>query len=289
MKYIVFEAGSRAGMSSLLFFLDFTNGNDELYLVDSDEIFKQTVKGRCPKVKAYTEEEFALIYPSIENESTIFPADELTRQKGLYQGKEWYNKVEKDFYNKIKTNERLEKFGINVPETMSMSEVFIRPNTMSAGSKGVYGLNDVCVTKKIDIEQEYVVDVVYKGGTPVILDTVDMFVREVRLNKGYDKYIKFLGTNDVHYFVLDLFRKGVFGKGVFNIQIARQRGTGKLYYIESSKRISGTSIVNLLIGYNPFNSINGIEVEQSLLVQYDKWYSYEQLLKKVYDKIPKYN
>lgn len=284
MNFVVFEAGSRAGMSSLLFFLDFAKEEDMLYLVDSDEVFKETINGRYPNVEAYTEEEFAKIYPSIENSSTIFPADELTRQKGNYIGRWWYNKVDKEYYDKTKTNERLEKLGISVPQTMSINDVFIRPNTMSAGCKGVYGLENVCVSQKIDIEKEYVVDVTCDGKKLIRI------IREVRLNKGYDKYIRFLKDSDVDDFVLNLFNRGAFGRGVFNIQIARERGTGKLYYIESSKRISGTSIVNLLLGYNPFYFINEINREIKCEgVEYDKWYSYEQLLKKVYDKISKYN
>ena len=288
MNYIVFEAGSRAGFSALIFFLDFKkshNGEDNLILVDSDKVFIETIRGKFENVYAYTETEYdngSVVFSDL----IVFPADELKRQKReVDSGIRWYNEVEEKFYNKKYINQLLCKCGINVPKTFECHNVFIRPNTYSAGSKGVYGIENVSVTEKIDIENEYVVDAFcHRKEVQIILS---VYPREVVLRNGYDKYIKFLPSDsDVVEFVKELVQKcdiGLFN-GVFNVQIVRSRKDHKLYYIESSKRISGTSCVNLLLGYNPFCKINELELEEIKhnMIEINKWYSYEQLLEMVY-------
>jgi hypothetical protein len=215
-------------------------------------------------------------------EFVIFPADELTRQRGVDFGIKWYNSVKKEDYDKTIVNKLLIGRGIDVPRTFDTNNIFVRPNTESAGCKGVYKLEGVCITEFIDIANEYVVDVYYDG------EIMTSQAREVVLAKGYDKYIKFLENgSDVDIFA----RKVAFVlyKGFCNIQIIRDK-QGKLYYVESSKRISGTSIVNILLGYNPFIMLyEPLPIQAVREVEYDKWYSYEQLLEKVYDKVYKRN
>lgn len=286
MKYVVFEAGSRAGLSALMFFLHYrrvTGSNDVLVMVDSDSTFVKTIAGRYEHVFAMTERdwnELRLINDGKVADCVAFPADELTRQRGADCAREWWNRVERRFYNKRFVNEELTSVGISVPHTFSISSnVIIKPNTLSAGSKGIISADNVCVSERIDIEHEYVVDCfVFKGG-----DSFEIRAREVKLKNGYDKYIRLVPKEDKIYgYVENLLTSCPIALadmfyGVCHLQIAEDY-YGMLFYIEGSKRISGTSLVLLPDGYNPFFNINDDDSYKGEGIQRDVWYSYEQLL-----------
>lgn len=289
MKYIVFEAGSRAGFSAEKFFMNYLslvpNTDDVLYLVDRDEDYCKIPTADKRVIRMPEQEGLALLYGS-ENTIRIFPADELTRQNNpiaFRNAKDWgYSFVEKWYYNKKVLNHYLKEgyvfYDIHIPFTFEVEDVFIRPNTMSAGSKGVYGLENTCVTEKIDIQREYVVDV-FKHK-----DTLNIYAREVKLRCGYDKMVKFLDDNHklVKTLKQDLSKSDIpyLFDGVFHLQIAEDRN-GVFFFIEASKRISGTSIINLLNGYNPFCAVNGIELKPKHTVAKNTWYRYEDLLLKI--------
>lgn len=286
MKFVVFEAGSRAGFSAEMFFLDYVkksgNKNDILYMVD-DSLQVNNVES-CENVRRITLKEFL----DLDKKGfVIFPADELTRQSnpvvnGIANENE-ISKVKSSYYNKENTNLKLEllTYGcrIKIPKTFAFDKVCVRPNSMSAGSKGLQLLDNVSITEKINIVEEYVVDVLRCD------DYMRLYPRAVVLKNGYDRLVKPLREDSeigvaAREFILEAQpdNKGLFSN-IFHLQLAKD-DLGDLYYIESSKRISGTSIVNLSRGMNPFCFIMGMQIyEETSTFQYDKWYRYEDFIK----------
>lgn len=281
MIYVVFEAGSRAGYSARMFFMSYCTNRrasiDNLILVDEDETF--VACGGCgPIISRMSQSEFIKKY---KNEKFfVFSADELTRQR-ISNGELTFPNAmmslpEPREYNKTWLNKYLQLKDIRVPLTFAITDnVFVKPNTMSAGSKGLLTLNNVCVSEKINISQEYVVDCYVDYPN----DEFKFYGREVKLKNGYDKYIRFIeDDSDVIDFakriVSECKELKVFN-GICHIQIMRNE-KGELFFVEASNRISGTSIVNILRGYNPFNMLNGIECNDKV---YDfNWHLYEDLL-----------
>lgn len=289
MKYFVFEAGGRCGFSAELFFRQYklydTNSSDVLYLVDKDPLYSLIPSYgdvvRCDETKAFE------LLAQDRGEIMIFPADELTRQSNeLVKGvasRNHLSKIDRLYYDKTAVNIVFQNMKgcrrILVPTTMICDDVCIRPKNMSAGTKGVHFESNVCVTEKINIQNEYVVDVLSND------DGIRMYAREVKLRSGYDKMIRFLPDDDPLYDCIEEFVKcakntplqGLF-TGIFHLQIAKDTG-GLYFYIESSKRMSGTSIVNIVNGYNPFCFINGIELPKTdSPFKRDVWYRYEDIL-----------
>lgn len=277
MKWVAFEAGSRAGLSALMFFRQYkklTGSDDELFMVDEDRAYLST-DVRCDSV--------TMLYPKMlsdlfSGQCTVFPADELTRQRGHSDGaKEWFNMVSKEMYDKRFVTAMLESRGVSVPSTLMAEQVIVKPNSLSAGSKGIMTFDDCCVQKRIDIAHEYVVDMfVDQDG-----NVVQLFAREVKLRAGYDKYIRFVyDEHKVACFAREVVKADVLGmfRGPCHIQVIEDH-SGKLYYIEGSKRVSGTSLVNILRGYNPFMLLGGYKTE---MLSYDEdWHTFEELLIKV--------
>lgn len=288
MRYVVFEAGSRAGLSALLFFCQFqkkSKTRDTLLLVDSDEYFAKTIGKRFgSNVDAVSEAEwYASLLKSNESirETQVFPADELTRQKGTHLATEWWNRVRPEFYDKAYVNLCMEKNGISVPKTFNVSgRLIVKPNSLSAGSRGLCFFDDVCVSERIDIVHEYVVDCFYDPEA----NETEVHARETRLKNGYDKYIRFLPQNDkVVSFAIEILKtQPVYEMlvGPCHLQIAED-ASGKLYYIEGSKRISGTSLVFLLDGYNPFFNISGF-TQGKTKPRVNEWFSYEQVMQEAW-------
>lgn len=289
-KWIVFEAGSRAGLSARLFYEDYirrTHAEDILLMQDTDLEVCQSINTGATKsfgivhgVWTGTRTTLSEIGMLCGDDAVVFPADELTRQKDVDLKeygirRKWFNDVLPIYYNKTVVNAELSRSGVCVPQTFDLNEVFVKPNTMSAGSRGLQSLSNVCVQQKLDISEEYVVDCfVYDN-----FDIGAMCAREVKLRSGYDKLIRLLPeTHSVYDFAKKVIASnyGLF-RGVCHIQIARTYETGApYYYIEGSKRISGTSLVNLLVGYNPFMLLQGSKFVRS---PYDEeWHSYEDLL-----------
>lgn len=278
MRYVVFEAGSRAGFSTELFFSEYqeqTKNDDTLVMVDADETFSLL---ECrPKITRMSEKR--VVDGFFGKGDVIFPADELTRQHNPivreFASNNRFSAIGEWFYDKAAVNCRLHSTTcISVPEVFRTNRVFIRPNTMSAGSKGCYMANNVCVSEYIPIRHEYVVDCLERDGD------LSVFAREVVLKNGYDKYVCLIPMQSpfcekVKDFVLsnDI---GLF-KGIFHLQLAEGEN-GRLYYIESSKRISGTSCVNMVRGFNPFFFMNGIEHKVRATHLESKWMRYESLL-----------
>lgn len=285
MIWVAFEGGSRAGLSTELFFSAYKSvcpNDDVLYVADSDKVF-QSVDSQKSVVHV-TEKDGILI---ANEKGMIFPADELTRQrlhKDFRVGSMVHSDVKSWYYDKIKMNEfistNVKCDQIKVPKTTMLYDAFLRPNSMSAGSKGIMRLSNYCISEYIDIAKEYVVDVFFD-------ECPHIYTRQVVLKGGYDKYIKFISLGSpvnqkIKDFVIALNKtKEPFYKGVFHLQLAED-ANGDLWYIESSKRISGTSLVNMLIGYNPFCLIEGKKfIDASYYAEYDTWYRYEDLLAKV--------
>ena len=277
-NWVVFEAGSRAGLSALTFFRQYkklTKCDDNLFMVDDDKVFLATNNERYDSVKTLCG---SVLIREYLGDFIVFPADELTRQRGCkYGASEWFNCVGQEMYDKRFVTAMLESRGVSVPKTLMAEEVIAKPNTMSAGSKGIMNLDDYCVQQRIDIAHEYVVDMfVGENG-----EIVKLFPREVKLRSGYDKYVRFLyGGHKVANFAYDVVNADVLGmfRGPCHIQVVEDH-SGKLYYIEGSKRISGTSLVNILRGYNPFCLLNDVETSVN---DYDEdWHTFEELLIKV--------
>lgn len=288
MKFVVFEAGSRAGFSAEMFFLDYVritgNSDDILYMVD-DSLQVNEVES-LPNVKRIT----FLDFLELDKKGlVIFPADELSRQSkrivyDLAKGN-GFSDIDYTYYYKELMNLNLHMLtcgcSIKVPKTFNLTEVCVRPNTMSAGSKGIQLLDNVSITEKINIVEEYVVDVIRDN------DNINLYPRAVVLKNGYDRLIKPL-TEDSEIgvaakeFILAASPKneGLFSN-IFHIQLAKD-DVGELYYIESSKRISGTSIVNIFRGMNPFCFIMGVETEErDNPFKFNKWYRYEDFIKEI--------
>lgn len=285
MTYLVFEAGSRCGLSAMLFFLEYVKRvgtEDWLLLVDRDEHFVESIRNEAfDNIASMTEKTF---FDSIAKnmpygEYVVFPADELTRQKGFNPHSTWFNEVKKDFYNKKFVNLQLKAKGFCVPPTFEFSNVIVRPNTMSAGSKGIMKLENVCVSSLVDIAHEYVVDCFFNPSTGYF----ESYSREVSLKNGYDQYVKFLpSSHPSNMYVTDLCHSvnDMMFSGLFHVQLMED-SRGNIYYIESSKRMSGTCLVNMLRGFRPFDLINGVEIDNRNDCYEGKWYKYDYLLDKV--------
>lgn len=286
MKYVVFESGSRAGFSAEMFFLDYVNqterSNDTLYMVDDSSDVNDVVCSSNVKRISFFD------YLELDKKGLIiFPADELSRQSksvvyDLANNNE-VSGVDYIYYYKQSMNAKLQELTngckIKIPRTFDITNVCVRPNTMSAGSKGIQLLNNVSITERINIKQEYVVDVIRSQ------ENIEIYPRAVVLKNGYDRLIKPLESDSyigeaVKEFVISAAPKneGLFSN-IFHLQLAEDV-KGDLYYIESSKRISGTSIVNIFRGMNPFCFINGVQTkERNNPFMYGKWYRYEDFIK----------
>lgn len=294
MNYFVFEAGSRAGFSAEMFFLayrkqrglrDDEQGEDNLILVDSDDVVN-SIPHKCCAIHRVSESTAKQLLCELDD-VLIFPADELTRQCNdeirEIASRNPISEVSPVWYDKMAVNCVLNDFvkekrsPIHIPRTFELTSVFIKPDKASAGSKGLYSYDNVCVSARINIKRELVVD--------VIRDTTGMMVfpREVKLRSGYDRLIKLLDpygalAQNVKEFIEIVSPFGVFAPGIFHLQIAEDI-YGDLYYIESSRRISGTSIVNLGNGFNPFCLLNGIEADSLVhKCKYDQWFRYEDFI-----------
>lgn len=139
--------------------------------------------------------------------------------------------------------------------------------------------------KKINIVKEYVID------AAIVNNLLSCRSREVKLNQGYDKFIKFTPLHEEKFMNLlcELSLKtlgtplnGLFD-GIFHVQIAED-SHGDLWFIEASKRLSGTSLVNLAVGFNPVLNIMGIYDDQkafSNIADTGVWFSYDYLLSKI--------
>ena len=292
-KYIVFEGGSRAGLSAELFFRAWRKQNgwddregDVLYLADSDPVFR-SIATSCGNIKRITEQEaYRLI--QYGEDVIVFPADELTRQCNYAV----MNKVSEDkfasvselWYDKAHMNNVLSELvskgecAIRIPLTFGLTHAFIKPNRASAGSKGIELKESVCVSQPIDITHEYVVDVLRSENR------IEAYPREVMLRSGYDKYVRLLPTSsplarEVCKFVECVGSQvGLFAPGIFHIQLAEDVN-GDLFYIEASRRISGTSIVNLANGFNPFCFMNNVEADTLVhRHKYGEWFRYEDFV-----------
>lgn len=286
MIYVVFEAGSRCGTSARLFFNQYVSNNpsavdDSLLLVDMSEEFVESATTLCnaSHIGACLEKDAQRIIDMMINDGqdvAIFPADELTRQRGYNPNPKWWNDVKKEFYDKEYVNARLASHGVTVPPTFRIKDVIVKPNSQSAGSKGIQFLDNVCISKRIDIAHEYVVDmfVTIEGQTVC-------YPREVKLKNGYDHYIKFLPQDSaVVAFAkhLPLVYPQLFS-GPCHCQLIEDNN-GVLYYVEGSKRLSGTSMVAMLFGYNPFELVNGAEIKEpapNSSATYGEWYSFDSL------------
>lgn len=281
MEWVVYESGSRAGLSAVMFFKHYKKNHpndDTLTLVDDDHTFqKSTIDTLCEDVEVshpvYNEKLLSVC---------VFPADELTRQSNELPGaKMWFNKVDREYYDKRFINAMLSRNGVSVPLTLSAENIIAKPNSMSAGSKGICTFDDYCVQQRIDVEHEYVVDFFVDQDGKV----VQLYPREVKLRAGYDKYIKFLPlSHKVARFTNDVVKADSIGlfRGVCHIQVIED-AQGKMYYVEGSKRISGSSLVNIIRGYDPFallcgKTCNYIECD-------DDWHLFDELLIKAWSLI----
>ena len=291
MKYLVFEAGGRAGLSAELFFANRVRKDDgnSLVMADMDTTYIQCP---CPAgVSRVLESDALAIIAADASSCAVFPADELARQgkPAVFDlaARNPMVAVEKWFFNKRGMNLKLAQITsgcqINIPETFSLDDVFMRPNTMSAGSHGVGRLENTCITRRVEIAHEYVVDVNWTAEEPVI------YAREVKIKNGYDKYLKFLGSGSKVARAVDEFVRAIRAKaplmvtGIFHIQLIEDPA-GQIFFVEYSKRISGTSIVNLFRGYNPFDALTGVQtpVFTGDFAKEDVWYRYEDFMMNLY-------
>lgn len=281
-RWVVFEAGGRAGLSALMFFRHYKKivpNDDELCLVDDDTVFLSTDSEKYDSVKMLCSRELCI---ELLGDYTVFPADELARQRGLAIGAdEWFNKVGREMYDKRFITAMLESKGVSVPKTLMTDHVIVKPNEFSAGSKGIVNFDKCCVQQRIDIAHEYVVDMFVDQDGQVL----QIFPREVKLRAGYDKYIRLLShEHKVASFAMDVVNADCLGMfaGPCHIQVVEDQ-SGKLYYIEGSKRISGTSLVNILRGYNPFMCLRGCSLAEK---NFDEaWHSFEELLIKAEEEV----
>ena len=281
-NWLVFEAGSRAGLSALTFFRQFRKkyeSNDTLCLIDDDETFMNLYYDlEQDGVKVVDKLELDGLFES----STIFPADELTRQNGVPDCcLNWFNFVYREYYDKRFVTKMLERNGVSVPTTLEAENIIVKPNSMSAGSKGIYTFDDYCVQQRIEVKHEYVVDMFVDEYKNV----VQLFPREVKLRAGYDKYIRFLFIDHkVAEFARNIVAADTIGifVGPCHVQIIED-ASGRLYYVEGSKRISGSSLVNILRGYNPFALLNGYEPKYKDVDE--DWHLFDDLLVKVQEEL----
>lgn len=286
MNFVVFESGSRAGLSAELFFEDWikkSKANHTLFLSDLDKDF-QRITERNPRVKRIHDNEAFEILKA--GDTVIFPADELTRQSNSLATEiashHSFSHVEPFYYDKRQMNAFLapltEQCAINVPATFDSSRVCVRPNSMSAGTRNVQFLDNVCVTEKIDIAHEFVVDVLRYDD-----EKMYVFPREVTLKNGYDRFVKLLPVDGELAQAVQAFvyaacpeNRGPFSD-IFHLQLC-QNGEGKYFYIEFSKRISGTACVNLVTGMNPFAMLDGADLELNTEFIDGKWRRFEDFL-----------
>lgn len=299
-KYIVFEAGSRAGLSAEIFFRawqkqnGWENGNgDVLYLADSDPTYC-SVPSQSENIIRISEQEAVNLIQSGED-VVVFPGDELTRQlnpvvRNAVQDDD-YARVSSLWYDKAHVNNVLaelvsiDQCKIRIPLTFGLTDAFIKPNKASAGSKGLELKGDVCVSQIIDIRREFVADVLCDGNY------VNVFPREVKLRSGYDKMIRLLPplsriSREVRKFVECVSSQvELFAPGIFHIQLAEDTN-GDLFYIEASRRISGTSLVNLANGFNPFCFMNRVKTDV-IVTQFEdgKWFRYEDFVLDIENEI----
>jgi len=288
-QWVVFEAGSRAGLSARLFFDDYckrTSSKDTLLLVDDDDCVVNALnETKTDRVGA----ECGFGIGLRRKDAVVFPADELTRQQSLdvdryHISRRWFNDVVPTYYNKNFVNDVLAQVGIRVPTTFGIDNVLIKPNTMSAGSRGINALDNVCVQQRLDISQEFVVDATIDENRTIL----GIVARETKLRAGYDKLIRFVGSDHpVVEFARRIIRRSPnkMFQGICHLQICCTKENNlQFYYIEGSKRISGTSMVNLLAGYNPFVLLH--TNEKTDCVPFDtEWHTYEDLLVRVSKKV----
>lgn len=299
-KYIVFEAGSRAGLSAEIFFRAWRKQNgwddgngDVLYLADSDQTYC-SVLSESDNIIRISEQEAVNLIQSGED-VVVFPGDELTRQlnpvvRNAVQDDD-YARVSPLWYDKAHVNNVLaelvsiDQCKIRIPLTFGLTDAFIKPNKASAGSKGLELKVDVCVSQIIDIRREFVADVLYDGNY------VNVFPREVKLRSGYDKMIRLLPplsriSREVRKFVECVSSQvELFAPGIFHIQLAEDTN-GDLFYIEASRRISGTSLVNLANGFNPFCFMNRVKTDVFVTRFEDgKWFRYEDFVLDIENEI----
>ena len=293
MKYVVFEAGSRAGLSAEMFFRHYVNNNwtcsDKLIMVDDDLTVNKVVTEKFNNgavIERVSSNEL-----SFDSDTVIFPADELSRQRMTLEAYcDDNSRVDKNYYNKSYVNGILGDIcgndsQIKIPVTFGICKVFIKPNSESAGSKGLYSFENACVSQKIDIEEEYVIDVLRND------EIMYMYPRQVILKNGYDRFIKPLTRDSevckaVEQFIYSVCpsNDGMFSN-VFHLQLAKDV-CGDFYFIEFSKRISGTSVVNIDRGMDPFAFIKGEKMHECTpYFKFNEWYRYEDFLIRFgYDK-----
>lgn len=293
MNYVVFESGSRAGFSAEMFFRiwkkRYPDNNAKLILSDIETLFSELPTAH-PDIERL--KDWQTIARLSLKSCRIFPGDEMSRQG--YQvvrdfvKNDYYASVEQWFYDKTRVNTLLASVVgasclIKIPKTFELNSVCVKPNTMSAGSRNIEFNDNVCVSEKIDIRHEYVVDVLERNGE------FNIFAREVVLRQGYDKFIKLLDekhklTSAVRRFlklVSSNIRATLF-KGVFHIQVAED-ASGEFYFIEASKRISGSSIVNVYNGFNPFDALENTTpfICADNPFSYNKWYRFEEMVSRL--------
>ncbi len=288
MKYVVFEAGSRAGFSAEFFYLAWKKNHPdsdvELVMGDSDPTFAM-----IPAAAGVTRENDKVAAALLGTEGCrAFPGDELTRQRNdEVRGAVSADRmaaVEPWYYEKARVNRTLERLagenaGVRVPRTFTLESVCVKPNSGSAGSRGVEFKENVCVSELIDIKREYVVDVLEQNGEYRI------FARETKLRCGYDKLVRLLPESDPLVAAVRRFIETVNARwdatlfhDVFHMQIA-ENPAGEYYFIEASKRISGSAIVNIFRGFNPFDVL-----EDTVPAVYpnpfsdDRWYRFEDFV-----------
>ncbi len=286
MDYIVFESGSRAGLSAELFFDDYVNASGthhRLFLSDLDNDFTRIISPHPQVHLIHDSQAFEILS---NGDAAIFPADEITRQSNPVAAevasKHGFSKVLPSYYNKKQMNEFLAPLttscAIRVPHTFDLSGVCVKPNSMSAGSRNIQFLDNACVMQKIDIDQEYVVDVLRYDDEKMYI-----FPRQVTLKNGYDRFIKLLPLDgQLASHVVEFVKavcprnEGVFSD-VFHLQLCQDK-SGQLYYIEFSKRISGTSCVNIVSGMSPFAMLDGADQQLSTRMIDDSWRRFEDFL-----------
>lgn len=286
MNFVVFESGSRAGLSAELFFEHYVNATGsqhQLFLSDLDVDF-QNIETRHPQVKHVHDS--AVTKMLVDGNAVIFPADELTRQCNLSMtevaARHRFSRIASWYYHKNQVNEYLfpltKGCKVQVPATFNTTDVCIRPNSRSAGSRNVQLLDNACVTQKIDIAHEFVADVLRYDD-----DKMYIFPREVTLKNGYDRFIKLLPIDGelasaLKEFILTSCPKndGMFSD-IFQLQLC-QDASGQYYYIEFSKRISGTACVNLVSGMNPFALLDDVDLDINTNMIDGKWRRFEDML-----------
>lgn len=310
MIFIVFEAGSRAGLSAKHLFLHHLAMSkdriDQMMLVDRNVLFwlLDTDTNRAGYITEDDFHEGISKHHLADADCFVFPADELTRQRQCIDLENklqvhspiWH--VEPEWYDKVRVNHELAnlfyqkgdgKCFLITPPTAIFRNACVKPATQSAGSKGISFHENVCVSEKIDIAREYVIDVLRRDD-----GYAAYFGRKVDMKNGYDQYICFL--DDDHpaiaraKYLVDIVEgtplRQLFN-GIFHLQLAEDHD-GQFYYIEASKRISGTSLVNIPFGYDPFVFIKTGAIIKTkptdIEANPNRWYRYDDLFAHVVRK-----